>query len=267
MKRGISLYSFSGDIQTGAMTVEDAIRYSAELGADGIEIVAEQHLPGWPNVSADRLLSIRRLCSELGLEIFCFSIYLNSLNRSDRPATDDEYVEMMRRGIAACMVLGTKIIRPAYFPKSPEHLASLVERCIPMLKDAGVVWAVELHAPFPPAFYTQTLEAVDSPWFRLIPDFSCWQKAGAAGHFQANDPSTLIPLLKWTVHIHAKGHTFDENGKEPNTPYKELIAILKEHGYEGSIVAESEGWIFNYHPTKEVTKTHFELLKRYIDAP
>ena len=44
-------------------------------------------------VAGDRLLSIRRLCSELGLEIFCFSIYLNSLNRSDRPATDDEYVE------------------------------------------------------------------------------------------------------------------------------------------------------------------------------
>ena len=198
------------------------------------------------------------------MKIFCFSIYLNSLNRYDRPATEEEYVGMMEHGIAACRILGTRILRPAFYCASVEKLISLVKRCLPMLEAADVIWAVELHAPFPPAFYMSALESVNSPWFRLVPDFSCWQKAGASGHFQANDPSTLIPLLPWTVHIHAKGHYFDENGEEPNTPYAELIAILKEYGYTGSIVAESEGWIFNYRPTLEVTKTHFALLQKYI---
>jgi len=263
MKLGVSLYSFGGDLQTGEMTVDEAIRYCAELGCEGVEIIAEQHLPNWPQTSIGDIEHIRDLCKSLNLEIFCFSIYLNSLARSDREATHEDYVEMMKNGIATCKHLGAKILRPAFYCVPIQKLYDLVDACLPILEANEIIWAVELHAPFPPSFYQEALETINSPWFRLIPDFSCWQTAGAAGHFQANEVSTLLPLLKYTVHCHAKAHVFDENGEEPNTPYREIIAILKEHHFEGSVVAENEGWIFQYKPTKEVVKTHYALLERY----
>lgn len=263
MKLGVSLYSFGGDLQTGEITVDEALRYCADLGCEGVEIIAEQHLPNWPQTTIADAEHIGDLCKSLNLEVFCFSIYMNSLAHSDREATFEEYVEMIRNGIAYCKYLGAKILRPAFYCVPIEKLTKLVEHCLPMLEENGIIWAVELHAPFPPAFYQEVLETIDSPWFRLIPDFSCWQTAGAAGHFQANDVSTLLPLLKYTVHCHGKAHVFDENGEEPNTPYQAIMRILKEHNFSGSVVAENEGWIFNYNPTREVVKTHFELLERY----
>lgn len=263
MKLGVSLYSFGGDLQTGDITVDDAIRHCAALGCEGVEIIAEQHLPNWPQTSIADVEHIRDLCKSLNLEIFCFSIYLNSLARSDREATLEEYAEVIRNGVATCKLLGAKILRPAFYCVPIQKLYDLVDACMPMLQENEIIWAVELHAPFPPSFYMEALEKINSPWFRLIPDFSCWQTAGAAGHFQANDVSTLLPLLKYTVHCHGKAHVFDENGEEPNTPYKEIMTILKEHGFQGSVVAENEGWIFNYKPTRDVVKTHYELLERY----
>ena len=263
MKLGVSLYSFGGDLQTGAITTDEAIRYCAQIGAQGIELVAEQHLPNWPYTSTAELDHIKKLCKENSLEILCFSIYVNSMNRWDREATEEEYVEMIRRGAATAKYLGTGLFRPAYYGVPVDNLISLVKKCLTILEEYRVIWGVELHAPFPPAYYTEALEKVDSPWFRLIPDFSCWQTAGAAGHFQANPVETLDPLLKWTVHFHAKGHVIDENGEQPNTPYKAIFERMKEGGYKGSVVVENEGWIFNYKPCKDVVKKHFELIERY----
>lgn len=265
MKIGMSLYSFGGDLQTGKMTIDDALRYCAELGCDGVELVAEQHLPNWPYTSPYELDHIRNLCESLGLEIFCFSVYLNSLTHTDRKATFEEYIEMVNRSIATCARLGSKLLRPAFYCVPVERLIELVTVSIPVLEEYNVIWGVELHAPFPPQFYLGALEEVHSPWFRLIPDFSCWQTAGAAGHFQANDVSTITPLLQYTVHCHAKAHVFDCNGEEPNTPYKGIMQALKDYGFEGSVVGEYEGWIFDsfYTPSKVATKTHFELIKRY----
>ena len=264
MKLGMNLYSFNGDIQPGKMSVDDALRYCAELGCDGIELIAEQHLPLWPYMGIDDLDHFRDLCGELGLEIFCFSCYFNSLNRSDREATFEEYLDMVKRSVSACAHLGAKLFRPAFYAVPVDKMVDLVKASLPILEKYGVVWGTELHAPFPPEYYLGALKAVNSPWFRLIPDFSCWQTAGAAGHFQANDVSTLEPLLEYTVHCHGKAHVFDENGEEPNTPYKDIMQKLKDYGFEGSVAGEFEGWIFDdYRPSKEVCKTHFELLKRY----
>ena len=263
MKLGVSLYSFAGDLQTGELTVDDALRYCAAIGCEGVELIGEQHIPNWPNTKMSDLDHIKDLCKELGLEIFCFSYYMNALGHYDRRATMDEHLEMVKLGAAAASYLGAKIMRPAFYGVPVENMIDMVKAGLPIAEKYRIIWGVELHAPFPPAYYIDTLEKINSPWFRLIPDFSCWQTAGAAGHFQANDVETLIPLLKWTVHCHGKGHVFDEHGEEPNTPYKGIMSILKEYGYEGAVVAENEGWITNYKPTLDVVNTHFKLLERY----
>jgi hypothetical protein len=56
---------------------------------------------------------------------------------------------------------------------------------------------------------------------------------------------------------------FDKDGEEPNTPYKELLAMLKDYGFEGSVVGEYEGWLMNYEPSEQPAQTLLKLLQKY----
>lgn len=263
MKLGMSLYSFGADIHSGRMTTQEAIRHAAAIGCDGVELVAEQHIPGWPDPSLDDLTEIRELIASLGMELFCFSCYIGKNIRSDRPQTRDELHATARNMIAMAAYLGSPIMRPAFTADPVDELIDFVNAMLPTLEKYGVIWGVELHAPHPPGYYQKALETVDSPWFRLVPDFSCWQGPEAPGQIQSNELSTFLPLLPYTVHCHAKAHFFDENGEEPNTPYRELLGMLRDHGFEGSVVGEYEGWFLDYKPSVQTTRTMFDLLERY----
>lgn len=263
MKLGLSLYTFGADIHAGKMNVFDAIRKAAEIGCDGVEIIAEQHIPGWPNPNLDDLTSIRELVASLDMEIFCFSCYFGKNIRSDRPQTWEELIHNAKRMIALTAHLGAKVMRPAFNAEPVGELIEFVKAVLPTLEKYGVIWGVELHAPHPPSYYQEALETVDSPWFRLVPDFSCWQGPNAPGQIQTNPLSTFEPLLKYTVHCHAKAHMFDAAGEEPNTPYKELLGMLADHGFTGSIAGEYEGWFINYLPSEQPARTLFNLLERY----
>jgi sugar phosphate isomerase/epimerase len=263
MKLGMSLYTFGADFHAGKIDIYDAIRRCKEMGCDGVEIVAEQHIPGWPNPSLDDLNRIRELVKSLGMEIFCFSCYFGKNIRSDRPQTQEEMVRNAEKMIAMTAYLGAKVMRPAFNADPVEILIDYVNSVLPTLEKYGVIWGVELHAPHPPAYYLKALDTVDSPWFRLVPDFSCWQGPNAPGQIQSNPLSTFEPLLKYTVHCHGKAHMFDEYGEEPNTPYKELLQMLKDYGFHGSVVGEYEGWLMNYEPSEKPARTLFHLLEKY----
>jgi sugar phosphate isomerase/epimerase len=259
----MSLYTFGADFHAGKIDIYDALKTCAKIGCDGVEIIGEQHIPGWPNPSLDELKRIRETVSSLGMEIFCFSCYFGKNIRSDRPQTEAEMIQNAKKMISVASILGAKIMRPAYNANPVEVLIDYVNSVLPTLEEYGVIWGVELHAPHPPAYYLKALEAVNSPWFRLVPDFSCWQGPNAPGQIQTNELSTFEPLLKYTVHCHGKAHMFNENGEEPNTPYKELLGMLKDYGFEGSVVGEYEGWLMNYAPSEVPARTLFSLLEKH----
>jgi hypothetical protein len=56
--------------------------------------------------------------------------------------------------------------------------------------------------------------------------------------------STWREVLPYSRHIHGKFYHVDSSGNEPSIPYPQLIALLKESGYSGSISAEWEGSAF-----------------------
>ena len=51
IKRGVSLYSFQEEYFLRKMSLEDCIAAAAKMGALGIESIAEQMMPGFPNLS------------------------------------------------------------------------------------------------------------------------------------------------------------------------------------------------------------------------
>lgn len=55
-------------------------------------------------------------------------------------------------------------------------------------------------------------------------------------------------LLPYTRHIHGKYYLVNEAGYEPSIPYPELMALLQQAGYPGTVSAEWEGQAFTEEP-------------------
>lgn len=264
MKLGMSLYTYGADLHAGRITVEEAIRHAASLGCQGIELIGDQHFSTFPYAYTEAL-HLRELTRSLGMEIACYSTYLHSMLRQDRTATFDEFMQMAENAIALTAALGCPVLRPTFASDDVQELVNLVTACLPTLEKYGVIWGVELHAPCHPLYYKEALDRVNSPWFRLIPDFSCWSVGGLPDRYLDAGMDTFRALAPYMVHCHGKAHRFDARGEEPNTPYRELLGILKETGFSGYVVCEYEGWIQEAAPfsSKEMAARHFALLQRY----
>ncbi len=277
MKIGVSLYSYGSDIHAGRMSVRDAIDHAASLGCDGIEIIAEQHLPNWGRPQIPELEELSAYIRDRGLEIANFSCYLNDRPRTDRAQTHEELVATAKQSIELAHIMGARIIRPVYLNLSEvkgaqdqevaaqrqQKLIDIISACLPLLEQKNMVWALEIHAPFPPDYYHDVIRAVHSPHVGLLPDFSCWQTAGLPSEYQNNSIDSFKALLPDVVHCHGKAHVFDDAGEEPNTPYASLLGALKAADYRGYVVAEFEGWWEKPADSREMVAKHFNLLKRY----
>ncbi len=263
MKIGISLYTYGADLHARKMTVRQAIEHAAEIGCDGVEVIGDQHLAGWPNPSPADLLSFRELIESKGLEVSCFSTYLADMVRSDRHLTTDELIHEAQKHIVMASQLGAKICRPIYSAESKDDLLRVIEPCVPLLAKLGVIWAIEVHAPYPPAFFNELIRQIDSPHVKLLPDFSCWQTMGLPTEYSKNDIQSFIDILPYAVYCHGKAHMFDENGEEPGTPYRELLGALKDNDFSGYVVSEYEGWLMGYLDSRTIAKTHVDLLRKY----
>lgn len=275
MKLGVSLYSYGADLHAGKMTVYDAIEHAASIGCDGVELVAEQHIPKWGNPNYADIEALGNFIRSKGLEIANFSCYLLDMLRTDRNQKMDELKERATQEIVLASIIGAKITRPIYLNLTgikggdvntsnvKNDLIEIITHCLPTLEKYDITWALEIHAPFPIHYYHDVIKAFDSPHVGLLPDFSCWQTAGLPSEYGSNEINTLIEILPYVVHVHGKGHEFDANGEEPNTPYDGLLNALKAANYQGYVVAEYEGWWMTYKDSKTMVETHFSLLEKY----
>lgn len=65
--------------------------------------------------------------------------------------------------------------------------------------------------------------------------------AELAKHLIYTDPHILKNYIPYIIHVHGKFYDVTEDYQEPSIPYKEIIDILAEAGYEGYINSEYEG--------------------------
>ena len=279
-KVGMSLYTYGADIRRGRMSVREAIEHAASLGVEGIEFVDKQHIPNYPNPSVYDLRELRDYVESLGMKVSCYSTYVDRAIRSDREATEEEMVRMIREQIAVASVLGAEVYRPAIFPKrradlTPEsafeaharEMAGMARQVIPELRRYNVKWGSEIHAPMPPEALLNFAKQVNDEYVGLVPDFSVWQTTQALETHVAGGASmeSLRAVMPYTIHVHAKAHGFDEDGEEVNTPYREILAVIKESGYDGYISSEFEGWWEGEDfDSRKIAETHVNLIRRYL---
>jgi sugar phosphate isomerase/epimerase len=248
---GMSLYTYDGDIWVGLMNVKEAIDHAASLGVEGIELVDKIHIPNYPHPSPYDLMDLRDYVKSRGMQIACYSYYIDEHLYPDRVETSQERIQEVRAGLATASILGAPVVRVAGRPE-PIVACSDFARL-----------GFELHAPMPARKIIDGMKAAGVlEHLGLIPDFGCWAPR-PAGTPTIADFEYALP---YTIHIHAKALGFDENGEEESIPYPALLAALKQAHLNCFIVAEFEGYLMRDYRgrAREMAETHIRLLRKYL---
>jgi len=176
IKRGVSLYSFQEEYFLRTMSLEDCIAAAARIGANGIEIIPEQSILGYPHLTNEFVQAWHGWMKTYGITPVATDLFIDSKRYPDRWLTTEEQVASVRQDIDIAVRLGARIIR-AIISTPPE----VMEGAAPYAEEKGVRLLLEIHAPF---HYTHPwvlahLEVMDrtgSPALGFMPDMGTYVK-------------------------------------------------------------------------------------------
>jgi len=233
---GVSLYSYGGDYLV-TMTLEDCLADVADVGAEGIEILADTHIAGYPSPTTAWVDDWHELVGRHHLTPTCYSSWLDTRLRKDRTLTVDEAVPLLVRDLELAHRLGFTILRPKLGVVSLDLIPDpvwreTVERALPKAEEYGIRIAPEIHAPTPleSTIVEDYLDlARQTEHFGLLIDTGIFQNA-ERGRMHSDsrfvfgnpdpelaarvaremskpmneDPALLADLLPYVFHVHAK---------------------------------------------------------------
>ena len=268
MQLGVSSYSYSGLIRSGAMTQLDIIPKVKEMGFDVIEFSTFALPAGETPLSfAPR---VREACDKVGLPIVNYTIGADFINGSN--GNWQAEVERLKDEVRVAQILGAPGMRhdatggfradhvgPRGFD---DALPTLIKGCRAVTEfaaDLGIKTMVENHG-----FFCQDSERVEKlangvghPNFGLLVDM---------GNFLCADDEPALALgrvMPHAFHVHAKDfHVKSGSGPNPGSgwfrslggnylrgsiighgdvPIAQCIGIMKRAGYNGVLSIEFEG--------------------------
>jgi sugar phosphate isomerase/epimerase len=325
IKRGVSLYSYQNETFLGKMNLEDCIRATVEMGADGIEIIGEQSFWGWPEVGVERaaIENWHNLIKKYDATPVSHDFMLDYKRYKGRIMPFEEQVASVKRDIDFGALLGMKYIR-SLVSVAPEVLVAAA----PYAEEKGLKILLEVHAPlhFDHPWIIRHAEAYEksgSDALGFLPDMGMflfrfprvWKERfirngvpqhiadyidqayedrtlseyvvlavrdmGGEGpalamaetlrHNAAFEPKRMLDFMPRIHNIHGKFYEMTEDLVEYSIPYDQIVAVLKQGGYDGYICSEYEGnrWIEDVQDVDSVeqVRRQQEMLKTLIGEP
>lgn len=177
IKRGVSLYSFQEELFLGKMTIEDCFAFSKSIGATGIEVLPEQNMRGFPNISDTRIAWWKDTAMKYGQELTCYDMFLDTKKYPGREMSEEEQVASIRRDLDLCCRLGIRNMRILVFVRP-----DILEKCVPYAEDLDIHMGVEVHAPWhiEHAWILRTVEVADrlgTKHLGLLPDMGIFVRS------------------------------------------------------------------------------------------
>jgi sugar phosphate isomerase/epimerase len=176
IKRGVSLYSFQEEFFLRKLDLEQCIAVASEIGATGIETLAEQMMPGFPRLSDAFYDQWHGWMEQYGTTAVAHDMFLDTKRYKDRLLTHEEMVESVHRDIEHAARLGCSVIRMIVITP-PE----VMEAAAPLARERGVWLGLEVHAPwdFEHEWIQRHLEVADrvgNDVLGLIPDMGAFAR-------------------------------------------------------------------------------------------
>jgi len=254
-KRGVAFYSYSAEYGL-TKTLEDCFEDAHDMGAHGIEILANTHIDNYPYPTDEWVENWWRLCDKYEVVPVEYGHWIDSHILADRELTTEESIEMLCRDIRLAHRLGFTCMRT----KMPvingelepvENWREIIKGALPLAEKLGLVMLPEIHTPSNlkgkmVQEYVAFIEETGTKNFGLNIDFSVFRnKFDEGAHrmpgFEPNVPEDIIPLLPYIYCCHAKFNHMSDDFEETTIPYTELVKILIDHNWNGYLLSEYEG--------------------------
>lgn len=280
---GVSLYSYMTDYGT-VMDLETALAAVADVGATGVEILGEGHVPNYPEPPAEWIDHWYGLLDAYGLEPTNYGSWIDTRLHPGRSMTVDEGAATLQRDLRLAKRLGFRFVRPKIGVISSDLVpdpiwAESVERSLDLAADLDVVICPEIHSPTPikhPVVddYIDLIERTGTKHFGLLLDTGIFQDRpiplrpgelpGQRPAFLDGigvDPADIADIAKYVVFIQAKFHDIDEQLEDQQIPWEPVLRALKDAGYTGYLSSEYEGERIPWRSIEQVRRQH-SLLRR-----
>ncbi len=284
-KRGVSAYSYHGEYGV-TMDLRDIFQEISDLGASGLEILANSHIEKYPNPSEQWLETWDAMLKQYGVVPVEYGHWVDSRLYKGRTLSVKESVAMLERDFKLANRLGFKILRTKLGvideTLTPvENWPEFIREALPMAEAYDVRMCPELHSPSLLKSkmvddYVDFIEKTGTRHFGLNVDFGIFQTGDSAlVGFGPNDfvgppcdhspVEDIVPLLPYVFCCHAKFLKMDENFNEVVIPYEDIINTLAGHGWDGYMLSEYEGPhadVPGY--TSDQIRRHHVMMKRLL---
>jgi hypothetical protein len=264
-KRGVALYSYSAEFGL-TKTLEDCFEDVHDMGAHGIEILANTHIENYPYPTDAWVEQWFRLCDKYEIVPVEYGNWIDSHVLRHRDLTTEESIEMLSRDIRLAHRLGFTVMRTK-MPVINEILEpvlnwkDIIRGALPLAEELNMKMCPEIHIPTNlkgkmVSEYVDFIKETGTKSFGLNIDFSVFRTQFDEGEwvdpaFTPNEPEDIIPLLPYVYCIHAKFHKMSDDFEELTIPYKRILEILVEQEWDGYMLSEYEG-ADKYAPDYEV---------------
>ena len=279
-KRGVALYSYSAEFGL-EKTLEDCFEDVRDMGAHGIEILANTHIENYPYPTDEWVEQWFRLCDKYEVVPVEYGNWIDSHVLGERDLTTEESYEMLARDIRLAHRLGFSVMRTK-MPVISDTLEpvknwrEIIKMALPLAEKLGIKMCPEIHTPTNLKSemvndFIAFIEETGTKNFGLNIDFSVFRTEFAEHEYRdpnyvPNKPEDLIPLLPYVYCCHAKFIHMNDAFEETTIPYKEIIEVLKNQNWEGYLLSEYEGadkYDAGYEVGQTLRKQHI-MLKNYI---
>ena len=267
-KRGVALYSYSAEFGL-EKTLEDCFEDVHDMGAHGIEILANTHIENYPYPTEEWVEQWFRLCDKYEVVPVEYGNWIDSHVLGERDLTTEESYEMLARDIRLAHRLGFSVMRTK-MPVISDTLEpvknwrEIIKMALPLAEKLGIKMCPEIHTPTNLKSemvndFIAFIEETGTKNFGLNIDFSVFRTEFAEHEYRdpnyvPNKPEDLIPLLPYVYCCHAKFIHMNDAFEETTIPYKEIIEVLKNQNWDGYLLSEYEG-ADNYDAGYEVGQT------------
>ena len=280
---GVSLYSYMDDFGT-VMDLEIALASVADVGATGVEILGEAHVPHYPEPSTTWTDNWFALLEKYSLEPTNYGSWIDTRLHPGRSMTVTEGAAALQRDLRLAHRLGFSFVRPKIGVVSSDLVpdpiwTESVERSLDLAHELGVIICPEIHSPTPikhPVVddYIALIERTGTKNFGILIDTGIFQdrpiplRRGETRETRPAfldgigvDPADFAQIAQYVVFIQAKFHDINEQLEDQQIPWLPVLKALKDAGYTGYLSSEYEGERTPWRAIEQVRRQH-ALIRR-----